>query len=278
MQELKKRWHFRHKTCINNFMTFHLRSFFIALLLTLFSPAKLLYAEPSPPERSNMIESLLSEGTLAEGDKVIQTLVRKYPPKKYVYVFVGRSLSVIQMQMEAKGHSTLNLPISGKEFHPEAPSYQTQSLNKQILETVDLHLGHLQDQNKSIVLVDFSSSGQGMKVAVKILNYFFNDLIKVRKFEIMAGDVFGKIKKFKRFFEQDFIYALKDDSRLLSNILEMNYKFLAPFPSLLLDFGHYKGFTSEEVAEDRALALQIIKKRQARNAGASSLKCSAFTK
>lgn len=234
------------------------------LFATCFTWLSLSHGQSTPLSENdqNFLAYTLSDEVLKENQEVIKTITRKYSHKKYTYVFVGRSLSAMQLQMEVMGHKTLNLPLSGKDFFPYAPSSVMQNLNKKIITIVDEHLGHLlQNPRKQILLIDYSVSGGGMRAAKKILSHYFKNSIKVSSFEVMNGLDTTNFMQFKTFLKGDFIHILEPESRLGELIMNSAFDSFAKLPSFQINFGRFKGLPSEQTLQLRTAAKRWIRQQ-----------------
>ena len=114
------------------------------------------------------------ESTLTEALRITERIIRIYPPDKYHYVFVGRSLALIKALMDSKGIANTGLPFRGKSFDLSFSAANAQEVAVLIQTHLNEHLPKpSKRQGKELVLLDFTLSGAGLYTAQKVLDWYY---------------------------------------------------------------------------------------------------------
>ena len=115
------------------------------------------------------------ESTITEALRITERILKIYPPEKYHYVFVGRSLALIKALMDNKGIANTGLPFRGKSFDLSFSAANAQEVAALIQTHLNEHLPKSTErQGKELVLLDFTLSGAGLYTAQKVLDWYYS--------------------------------------------------------------------------------------------------------
>lgn len=112
--------------------------------------------------------------TVSQAVNITQRILKTYPPERYHYIFVGRSLTLIKVIMDSMGVSNTGLPFRGKTFDLTFSSADARNNADLIKAHLDKHLPRASERNgKELVLLDYTNSGAGLNTAQKVLDWYY---------------------------------------------------------------------------------------------------------
>lgn len=173
-------------------------------------------------------DDFFSDQLIEEVQAVNSHLLRKFPPNKYTYIFVGRSLSLNRLILEIKGYPSVELPFSGANLHETISDENRSKFKIRLRQHFEDHLPSLfQIKPSGLVLVDFMSSGSSLRRAELEVNAFYNGLIPIKTYSVTRHRVL-----FNGFSSG---YRLSRESRLYINLRMSNFSNIAEFPRYFFD-------------------------------------------
>lgn len=215
-------------------------------------------AQVSAPYLSQVFNSK----TLQEAQSIQKQVLRFYPPERYHYVFVGRSLTLIRALMEAQGVAQTGLPLRGKSIDL---SFSSEFGQRQIPELQNHLRNHLPAQElwqgKELVLLDFTSSGAGLNTAQKLLDWYYQGqqrlhLLRVSTYGSSLNDYLpGFLTK-----HQSKTIRIPRESMFAIHLLNSNFDSYAGYGTYNLETGKYLDYEAQTLSRYEALKAWLQQK------------------
>lgn len=181
------------------------------------------------------------KSTVNEALHITQRILKIYPPQKYHYVFVGRSLALIKALMDSKGIPTTGLPFRGKSFDLSFSAANAQEVAASIRKHLEGHLPSAsQRQGKELVLLDFTVSGAGLYTAQKVLDWYYNhserlNLLRVTTHPFSLSSI---TPSFLNTYHNKSI-RVSSDSMFAKHLLNSNFDSYAGYGTFNISTGQY---------------------------------------
>ena len=192
-------------------------------------------------------------------------ILKIYPPDRYYYIFVGRSLTMVRALMDLQDIPNTGLPFSGKSLDLNFGSRFGQELQILLREHLDIHLPNQSVVgDKELVLLDYTSSGVGLLTALKALNWYYDGRERIHLLRVaqQAPLFFWNRLDIIWGGPYDRTVVLSEDSMELKHIINSNFDSYAGYGSFSVDTGAWRDVGPTNIKRYQALKKWIVSVRR----------------
>lgn len=245
-----------------SFKTLFYFFYFILFSLGPFTPLVAKDLDPVEDKKSALLyfDSVFNDRTVNEAQEITKQIQNIYPPQKYHYIFVGRSLALIKGLFEIKGLELTSLPFRGKNVDINFESYAGQKLKALILEHFSSHLPQPEEiKNKDLVLLDFTVSGAGLRTAKKLLDWYYKGQKTLHTLEVTSELRFFK-NYIPRFNGKTKVIRINTDSMMSLHLLNSNFDRYAGHGTFNIYSGEYLEYEPQTELQYKYLKSWLMQK------------------